>query len=184
MSRNEASWASPVCYGVKCAYSYVHVLHIRPFPLSWYDSTLCTSPWPSQAPERDHSHAAERIATSVRHSSSSLAYLAQSPAPEQDSPGSPDSTSGRTSAPAWTSLSATPRRKQAQAAFSPGPTDLIRYSCQLVITLNDKRSRHCTEQAFICLIASRRQVTTLTLEDEVAQMEAQLTRIREGGLLR
>eukprot|EP00873_Tetraselmis_striata_P040632 jgi/Tetstr1/460896/TSEL_006053.t1 len=51
-------------------------------------------------------------------------------------------------------VNARQQKQVRNASFAPGPVTLI-----------------------------RRQVTTLTLEDEVAQMEAQLTKIREGNLL-
>eukprot|EP00873_Tetraselmis_striata_P002012 jgi/Tetstr1/422276/TSEL_013120.t2 len=51
-------------------------------------------------------------------------------------------------------VNARQQKQVRNATFAPGPVTLI-----------------------------RRQVTTLTLEDEVAQMEAQLTKIREGNIL-
>jgi len=158
---NEASWAVPVCYGVKCAYSYVHVLHIRPFPLTWYSSTLCTTPHPLPQSAAGHpSQSPEDAGAPSTRSSFSAAVPSQtfSPSPAAGSPRATaqwqPATSGGAVRVQSARSSARQQKQVRNATFAPGPVTLI-----------------------------RRQVTTLTLEDEVAQMEAQLTKIREGNLL-
>mmetsp|Transcript_32517 Transcript_32517/g.92212 ORF Transcript_32517/g.92212 Transcript_32517/m.92212 type:complete len:287 (-) Transcript_32517:257-1117(-) len=135
----QPTWKLPCRYGTKTAYSYLRTVSVKPYPESWYHSTLCTNPPPgTDLQEVSHQASGAVRSTGPRaptaNESSRLAY------------------------------SARPTRRTGLRPAAPGSDSAVSQPALL--------ARERAESLI------RRQATTMSLEDEIAEMEAQLERMR------